>query len=173
MKHWLLILILLAVAGLTAACGADSQGTAPQAEINRDAKALGGLPPDQARSAPAESAQDQSAPTFATQSNSEKAVVVDVTPLNLASGGTTLEFEVAFNTHSVDLSFDPAAISVLRDSAGREYPAVAWDGSGPGGHHRSGVLRFQMPEPADAVVEVVIQDVAGVPERVFRWDLTQ
>jgi hypothetical protein len=108
---------------------------------------------------------------FTTQSNSEQAVTVAVTPLNLPNGGSTLNFEVAFNTHSVDLSFDPAAISVLRDGAGREYPAVAWEGAGPGGHHRSGVLRFKVPDDTTDFIEVVIHEVAGVPERVFHWNL--
>jgi hypothetical protein len=174
MKRWLLIITLLIAAGLATACGTDGQKVAPQAAINQGMPVTDGLSPDEARPSQSESAQVSSAaPTFATQSNSEKAVGVDVTPLNLTSGGATLEFEVAFNTHSVDLSFDPAAISILRDGTGREYPAVAWEGSGPGGHHRSGVLRFQMPEAASDSVELVIQGVAGVPERVFHWDLTQ
>ncbi|MFQ5611867.1 MAG: lipoprotein [Anaerolineae bacterium] len=157
MKRWLLIIAFLIVTGLIAACGADGREAAPQAEVSQSAPA------------PARS----NGPAFTTQSNGERAVSVDVTPLNLASGGDTLEFEVAFNTHSVDLSFDPAAISVLRDGQGREYPAIAWEGSGPGGHHRSGVLRFQVPDRASDFVEVVIHDVAGVPERVFHWDLDQ
>jgi hypothetical protein len=99
--------------------------------------------------------------------------MVEVTPLNLAGSSTTLEFEVAFNTHSVDLGFDPAALSVLRDGQGRDYPATAWEGDAPGGHHRSGTLRFEVPNaPADSV-EVIIRDVAGVPERVFHWDLVK
>ena len=148
MKQWLFIFIVLAVVELMAACSAGSGQT--------------------------ESAQPQAAvSTFATQSNSEKAVTVDVTPLNLANGGATLEFEVAFNTHSVALDFDPAAISVLRDSTGREYPALAWEGAAPGGHHRQGTLRFKAPNQATDFIEVVIHDVAGIPERVFRWNLTQ
>jgi hypothetical protein len=109
---------------------------------------------------------------FTAQSNNERAVTVEVTPLNLPQGGSTLDFEVAFETHSVDLGFDPAAISILRDDQGREYPAVAWEGAGPGGHHRSGVLRFELPEPATKFIEVIIHDVAGVPERVFQWNLS-
>jgi hypothetical protein len=113
------------------------------------------------------------APVFESQLSNEKAVMVEVTPLNLSGGGPTFDFEVAFNTHSVDLSFDPAAISILGDDRGREYPAVAWEGAGPGGHHRSGVLRFEAPETGAKFIEVIIQDVAGVPERVFQWELTQ
>ena len=148
MKHLLLTLILIIVTGLIAACNTAA--------------------------AQPETAQVQSgaSPLFTTQSNNERAVTVEVTPLNLPQGGSTLDFEVAFETHSVDLGFDPAAISILRDDQGREYPAVAWEGAGPGGHHRSGVLRFELPEPATKFIEVIIHDVAGVPERVFQWNLS-
>jgi len=149
MKPLLLTIILVTVVGLIAACNT----AAAQPEM----------------------AQTQSgvSPLFATQSNNEQAVAVDVTPLNLPGGGSTLDFEVAFNTHSVDLSFDPAAISVLRDDQGREYPAIVWEGPAPGGHHRSGVLRFKVSDNATDFIEVVIHDVAGVPERVFHWSLTE
>jgi hypothetical protein len=164
MKRWLLVITVLTVAGLLTACGPGDQGVAPQAETSPDA-----AEPAQAESAPVPA----STPAFATQSNGERAVEVDITPLNLTSGRATLDFEVVFNTHSVDLSFDPAAISVLRDDRGGEYPAIAWEGSGPGGHHRSGILRFSVPDPTSEFVEVAIHDVAGVPERVFRWDLAR
>ena len=146
MKQCFFFIVFLSLAGLTAACGpTENQAEVVQAQAN--------------------------APVFTTQSNNEKAVGVDITPLNLPQGGPSLDFEVAFNTHSVDLAFDPAALSVLRDDAGREYPAIAWEGAGPGGHHRSGVLRFKVPDYATDFIEVVMHDVAGVPERVFHWHL--
>jgi len=152
MKQSLFITLLVLIAGLAVACRAgEGQPAASLSAQNADAPSL----------------------TFSTQSNDERAVQVEVTPLNLPQGGDSLDFEVAFNTHSVDLSFDPAAISILRDDAGREYPALVWEGAGPGGHHRSGVLRFKTPDNAANFIEVVIHDVAGVPERVFQWNLTQ
>jgi hypothetical protein len=149
MKQWLIVTILIIVAGLIAACNT----AAAQPETAQ--------------------AQSVASPLFTAQSNNEQSVTVEVTPLNLPKGGSTLDFEVAFDTHSVDLSFDPAAISVLRDGAGREYPAVAWEGAASGGHHRSGVLRFNVPDDTTGFVEVILHDVAGVPERVFHWNLTQ
>lgn len=180
-KRWLLVIVLLIALGLTAACGADSQEAAPPAQADQVPPASESLPATEAMTVQTEAPQTQSAnQMFTTQSNSEKAVEVDVTPLNLSSDGATLDFEVAFNTHSVNLDFDPAAISVLRDDKGHEYPVIAWEGSGPGGHHRSGVLRFpadplrgKVPDNATQFIEVVIHDVAGVSERVFHWDLTQ
>jgi hypothetical protein len=95
-------------------------------------------------------------------------VSIDVTPLTL--GDDVWEFEVALNTHSVNLDFDVTKVSALRCDQGREYLPVAWDGSGPGGHHRSGVLKFTALDHPTSSVEIVIRDVASVPERVFEWD---
>ncbi|MCC6173854.1 MAG: hypothetical protein IT305_01010 [Chloroflexi bacterium] len=83
-------------------------------------------------------------------------------------------FTVAMDTHSVDLdSIDLARLTVLRTPAG-EVAATEW--SAPkGGHHRSGELRFPSATPdgrptlATGPVELVVRDVAGVPERSFRW----
>jgi hypothetical protein len=169
MKRGLLAVLLLILGGLLAACGAEAQENAPVEVVEVVQEAPVPVEPAEAAAAPQPAEPAESG--FASQSNDEKAVTVEVTPLNLGSGAPSLDFEVAFNTHSEDLSFDPAQSSVLRDAAGREYLATAWEGSGPGGHHRSGVLRFEAPEDAGASVEVVIRDVAGVPERVFHWDL--
>jgi hypothetical protein len=174
MKQFLLVIILLLVTSLIAACGAEL--AQPELEPAQAAEPAGAQPETTAKEAlppaAAETQPQAAAPAiFEPQANSEQAVTVQVTPLNLPEGSETLDFEVAFNTHSVDLSFDPAAISVLRDDQGREYPAAGWEGSEPGGHHRSGVLKFTAPENMPAFVEVIIRDVAGVPERVFRWEL--
>lgn len=95
-------------------------------------------------------------------------VSIDVTPLTL--GDDVWEFEVALNTHSVNLDFDVTKVSALRCDQGQEYLPVAWDGSSPGGHHRSGVLKFPALDHPTSFVEIVIRDVASVPERVFEWD---
>ena len=184
MKHSFFVIILLAVAGLVAACGNTAVQPAPAAAEAAPAVAVPqtdtlaqstGSQVDTVVDEALPASEPQPAPlVFEPQLNNENAVTVEITPLNLPDGGgPTLDFEVAFNTHSVDLSFDPAAISVLRDDAGREYQAVAWEGDGPGGHHRAGVLRFNVPETASTFIEVIIHDVAGVPERVFQWNLTQ
>ncbi len=174
MKRFLLLIIPIVAAGVMTACGTADQAAAPQSAIDQSAPVSDSLAGREGREADRGSVQAApEAPLFATQSNNEKAVAVDVTPLVLATEGDVWDFEIAFNTHSVDLSFDPEAISVLRDDVGREYPATTWEGSGPGGHHRAGILRFPVPYQATEFVELVIRDVGGVPERVFHWDLTQ
>lgn len=163
MKQGILLILIVTVTGLLAACSGGAvqpqvaQAGATQAQATQ---------PEKSQTLPATL-------TFESQSNNEKAVMVEVTPLNLPQGGTSLDFEVAFNTHSVELDFDPAKMSVLRDDQGHEYPALAWEGPGPTGHHRSGTLRFKVFDHPTDFVEVVMRDIAGVPERTFRWDLTE
>jgi hypothetical protein len=87
-------------------------------------------------------------------------------------------FKIALDTHSVNLDgYDLAKQAVLRVD-GREVAATAWDAP-KGGHHRSGNLVFPTSGADGAptigagarAVEVVVRDVAGVPERTFRWPL--
>jgi hypothetical protein len=153
MKQLVFVTLLLSVFALVTACG--SATTVVKTEDN---------PTSNSAAAPV-------TPNYEVQSSSENSVTVDVTPLNLADGGDSLNFEVAFNTHSVALDFDPAAISVLRDDQGREYPAIGWDGDESGGHHRGGTLRFKALDYATTSIDVILKGVADVPERVFHWDL--
>ncbi|NIS70318.1 MAG: hypothetical protein GTO12_15655 [Proteobacteria bacterium] len=91
------------------------------------------------------------------------------------TGDGSLSFNVSMNTHSVDLDqYDLGKLAILRDDAGNEYRPVSWD-SAFGGHHRRGTLAFPVPDSLDQqeakYVEMVIRDVAGVKERVLRWEL--
>ncbi len=109
-------------------------------------------------------------------------VRVDVTLLNPEAiyTGEDLLFEVAMNTHTVNLDvYRMEDISFLRDERGRVFKAKAWESPKGGGHHRFGVLRFPgkdregrpIVKEGDRYIEVVIRDVGGVAERVLRWDL--
>ncbi|MBI2457474.1 MAG: hypothetical protein HYV46_15215 [candidate division NC10 bacterium] len=42
-----------------------------------------------------------------------------------------------------------------------------------GGHHRQAVLRFGKVDPQAKSIELIVKDVAGVKERVFRWSTTE
>jgi len=101
-------------------------------------------------------------------SSQENMVRVEVAPKQLAFGRPA-KFEVRMNTHSVSLNQDIVAISILKDNDGREYLPVSWDGSPPGGHHRSGILEFPGLEGSPNSVTLVIREIANVPERIFEW----
>ena len=107
---------------------------------------------------------------FETKSSRENMVRVDVTPLD-CTPGKAAKFQIRMNTHSVDLGYDVAALSTLKDNQGREYRPVSWQGSPPGGHHRSGILEFPALEGNPNRVTLVIKDIADVPERTFEWKL--
>ena len=107
---------------------------------------------------------------YETKLNKENQVRVDVRPVQL-SPGKPAKFEIRMNTHSGDLSQDLIAVCTLTDSSGREYRPINWDGSPPGGHHRSGVLEFSdLGEEAKSIT-LVIREVANVPERIFNWPI--
>lgn len=107
---------------------------------------------------------------YKTKSNKENRVRVDVRPVQLIAGKPA-KFEIRMNTHSGDLSQNLVAVCTLKDSKGREYQPINWDGSPPGGHHRSGVLEFsELAEGAESIT-LVIREVANVPERVFNWSV--
>lgn len=103
-------------------------------------------------------------------SNKEANVSIEVTPKVLETGKNP-EFQIAFNTHSVDLSFDVTKVVVLTDEAGNKYTDSTWNGAGPGGHHRDGTITFNQPLINTKSVELIIKDVAGVPERKFKWNI--
>jgi hypothetical protein len=103
------------------------------------------------------------------------AVIVEVTPVDLSGDAHELEFEVAMNTHSVDLSLDLAGLSTLRTDTGLSVAATQWSGP-PGGHHVSGKLTFPANQAGKAILAGVksltlsIRDLDAA-ERVFEWDL--
>ena len=110
----------------------------------------------------------------ATQTNDGGQVTVKATWNGLNAGPV---FEVALDTHAVDLDgLDLAQLAALRVDGGREVRPSGWDAP-TGGHHRSGRLTFPTTTAdgkplisADTrSIELVIRDVAGVGERVFVW----
>jgi hypothetical protein len=103
------------------------------------------------------------------------AVVFEVTPLNLGTPADTLDFDVAMNTHSVDLGMDLAALSTLSTDNGVVVQASKWDAV-PGGHHVEGTLIFPSAQDGTSILEgaskltLTIVDV-DAPSRVFEWEL--
>lgn len=90
----------------------------------------------------------------------------------LPSTGEGLRFRVEMTTHTRDLDgYRFEHIVRLRDATGKELLPLAVEQMMGGGHHRAAVLRFPAPNQDMTAVEVVVRDVAGIPERLFRWDL--
>lgn len=107
----------------------------------------------------------------ATQRDEAGEVTVDVTWSGPAAGAV---FDVTLDTHSVDLDALDLSDAVLTNDRGETLVAVPWDAP-PGGHHRAGRLAFDgdaLAFLADTTwIELTINAVGGVPERVLRWEV--
>ncbi|GAB4262703.1 MAG: hypothetical protein Kow0080_00280 [Candidatus Promineifilaceae bacterium] len=110
--------------------------------------------------------------------DSQGAVSVEVTPLNLNHHDETLDFEIAMNTHSVDLSMNLAELATLQTDTGVVIRALTWNAPISGGHHVSGLLQFPANSNGHHLLDNVhtltlrIQNV-DASERIFTWQLTQ
>lgn len=98
-------------------------------------------------------------------------VIVKVTPIKISEKAEEWKFDIVFDTHSGSLDENPIEIASLTDDKGNEYKPTAWEGSGPGGHHREGILIFNPVEQSPEYVELKIKNIGGVPERSFKWNL--
>ncbi|MFZ5845168.1 MAG: hypothetical protein ACOY0S_01730 [Patescibacteria group bacterium] len=108
---------------------------------------------------------------YDTKENTAGNVTVTVTPLKLTPGQPP-QFQVVFDTHSVNLDFDVAASVSLTDDQGNSFGLVTWDGSAPGGHHRSGRLTFSQPlAPVTKSLTLTFANIASIPNRVFEWQV--
>lgn len=83
-------------------------------------------------------------------------------------------FNVVLDTHSAELDqYRFEEIVVLRDQAGKEHKPQLTSSKGSG-HHREATLEFKDAQLTGAdYVELVIKGVAGVSERVLKFDLTE
>jgi hypothetical protein len=93
--------------------------------------------------------------------NSEAGVTITVLYLDNNT------FHIKLDTHSGSLDYKMDKISYIRDNKGNIIKPESWTG-GIGGHHFEGTLKFQKFND-NTNFELVIQDVAGVKERILKW----
>lgn len=132
--------------------------------------------------APPKGAESGPAPALSgspTRRNEAGRVTIDVTWKNPTETAGSIAFKVTMDIHSVDLDkVDLGKVALLRNDQGREVKPEAWDAPA-GGHHREGTLLFPSRDGSGSLlvsggvkaVELVIRDVAGVKERVLRWEM--
>jgi len=107
--------------------------------------------------------------TLPTRAVTQDSIEFAVTP-SFSQGGE-VAFEIGITTHSGSLDFDMAQISTLKDDSGNLYTPLSWEGSPPGGHHRSGTLAFPPVEETETLTLVITG--VGTEDRVFSWDVRQ
>ena len=145
MKISVIIIALLIL--ITAAVSGCLSGKEPQPEDN-----AAGVP-----------TLDKTSTSDSSEAKVNSEAGVTITAVDLGNNA----FDIKLDTHSGSLDYEMASISYIRDSKGNIIKPESWDG-GIGGHHFEGTLKF--PEfDESAGFELVIQDVAGVKERVLKW----
>jgi len=81
--------------------------------------------------------------------------------------GEPVELGVTLDTHGGSLDMDLTRVATLEDSLGNRYSPTGWQGSDPGGHHRSGILLFPPLSGAPSWLRLTLQD----PYATFTWQL--
>ncbi len=104
------------------------------------------------------------------KTNSENAATITAKPVDFGFG-TPVKFYITLTAHQGSLDYDMAKVSVLLDAEGNSYQPVSWDGSPPGGHHRSGTLTFPALRGKTGNMKLIIKGIYNVPERLFEWTL--
>ena len=115
-------------------------------------------------------APTSSSSRFETKEQADDDVTVTVTPQELATGKPAI-FQIAFDTHSVNLDFDIVTAVEFRDEQGNTYGPPTWKGDPPGGHHREGTLSFPIALEQGTSVSLTLKNIADVKERSFLWKL--
>ena len=94
-------------------------------------------------------------------------------------GTEAIRFEIKLDTHSVNLDqLDLKQLATLRNDRGVAVKPLSFEKTGSG-HHIQNVLAFPAKDEAGNPVvggtansiELVLIDVADVPQRVLRWDV--
>jgi predicted small secreted protein len=131
--------------------------------------------PSDPQSAPVSTESVSPANDSAIRIDEQGAIIIEITPLNLASPTDTFEFNVVMTTHSIDLSMDLAAQSTLTTDTGVSVESTLWDAP-LGGHHVEGKLIFPATKDGKPILEgatkltLTILNV-DVPTRIFEWEL--
>ena len=107
----------------------------------------------------------------ATRSSSDQGVTVKITPKLIGSIDKRWEFAIVLDSHSVELSDDLTQSASLTTNDGRTLTPVSWTGAAAGGHHREGLLAFEVPAPRPSTVELQIARTGEPAPRIFRWQL--
>ena len=98
-------------------------------------------------------------------------MTVQVTAKSMGLAGGQWEFAVVLDSHSADLGDDLAGSALLTTDDGRTFKPAGWLGAPPGGHHREGVLAFDLPAPRPASIELRIDRPGESAPCIFRWKL--
>ena len=121
--------------------------------------------------APFSSPAETQKSAWETKSDEQPPVTIKITPVELDPAAAAWKFNVVFDTHSGSLEGDLLAITRLTAENGAKVAPTAWEGPGPGGHHREGILVFPPITPTPSRLTITMSNVGGVVERSFEWEM--
>lgn len=108
--------------------------------------------------------------TLQSQTNSEGEITVKATPEKVSEDKKAWSFRILLDTHTGSIDEDLIKNATLVDNKGEKIMPIAWDGDPPGGHHREGVLVFDLFSQTPKSVTLILRSVGGIDERKFNWD---
>ncbi|MBI2052459.1 MAG: hypothetical protein HYT38_02145 [Candidatus Sungbacteria bacterium] len=109
--------------------------------------------------------------SWETKTDEQPPIIIAVTPVEFGEDVKVWKFEIVLDTHSGSLNDDMLTVATLVDNKGNAYQPISWEGPDPGGHHREGMLIFNEISPIPEYVELKINNVGGISERSFRWNI--
>lgn len=174
-KLWISISILFAALFVLTACAPKITNSPTESQTPAPTLPAGNSPTPVDESASTSVPQSDTAKPDLARLDTQGAIEISISPVNLQQPGETLDFDVSMDTHSVDLSMDLAQFATLTTDTGVSVKALKWEAP-KGGHHVSGKLSF--PSKSDGgflldgakIVTITLTDV-NVPSRVFTWNL--
>ncbi|MFA5802725.1 MAG: hypothetical protein WC911_09670 [Thermoleophilia bacterium] len=110
---------------------------------------------------------------YISQTSTAGDITVTATPGNLGEDASTWSFNITMDAGNGDLGEDMLQAAVIVGTDGTETGPTAWEGDGPGGLHRQGVLKFDSLKPMPKSITLKIRGVGGIGERSFSWILGQ
>jgi len=108
--------------------------------------------------------------TLLTQTNSEGEITVKATPEKVSEDKKAWSFRIVLDTHTGSLDEDLTKNALLIDDLGEKLKPETWEGDPLGGHHREGLLTFELFSNVPKSITLILQNVGGVSERKFSWD---
>jgi hypothetical protein len=113
-----------------------------------------------------QAAQTATSAALETKTVRAGAVAVTIEPVRIDGSGAV--FNVRLDSHAGSLDLDLPANSRL-EVGGRAWQVDGWTGDAPGGHHRSGALRFAPAGTPAGNATLTISGLAGPV--VMTWTL--
>lgn len=97
-------------------------------------------------------------------------ISVTLTPIAPEQKDAPWKFGLVLTSHSVEITENPIEAFSLLDDQNNSYQPTRWEGPGPGGHHREGMLFFNPIRPTPASLEIKIKNIGGIAERSLKWN---